>query len=524
MTIVSVTIVRTEEIELPSRHVAYVLRVCTDDLGEWEIFRRFSWFVDLDKKLRILFGTRFSHYVPSLPSRFGWGDRVVRLNAYLSALKTLPAEITACELFCEFLRIPVSTRIDDTLTPELPTTPPQSPPMVEDEFSILEQVSTMASTNGGIVKLAWTESLIKKALQKVLMPAIGNWIDRVRAVGALRATLRYMSVEYNFEYAQVFVHVGKQLEGWGECLGVHVPQTSDNQRDVFLLVDRLGGANFLEDPSLYLAWRFQLSLEPRPVGESSSPKSAEFLGPQSPMARSVLNNYASNVSKSQLVNEAKECVEFSLAAGRERFFIPGSEKGTDLFRQVATPPETQLPPGTSVAMSYRPVTFGDIEIRIECEFSCACTCGCTCVFNALSLLWSGESDSYFGLGSGESIGTCVLCTFADPRRFKGKTVLSLLKSIHRGMDMSYIISACADQAHTSSSEKRIQHLHFIGAEVREGAITIVGLLSSESIFLVAGDLLGEGLLLWRAIERFFAQLPNACGGELVAELAENVTP
>lgn len=547
---VDVRVAGTEQL---ADHTVYVVEVTGKSNGEsWHVFRRFSWFLDLDRKLQI----RFPHYLQvqkvRLPHRWiVWMNsdvvraRAERLNEYLVSLLSLPGEISCCSIVGEFLRLPADGQLDDAsfLLPDsllsdcLCQTPAVPAVDGESDYSIIEWAEgafSSATFLHDIKRIDWSEKLIFQLFTKVLVPAVGRFeSDRVLSVIALRVLARLVSVEFNLD-ASLFVHVGKSSVDWKQAkLENHIrtPLVCGNRADAFSLIRKVGLPSYamLKDDdviSQFLAWNSGQEFFQRPKsGHAVHHQTVTGLpglfglGPASPVARSVLaqqspsNSLASLTATRQTLGaEARECVMFAVSTGGENFFISGTQPGEGMR---AVPSPLMLDSLYEINLTYRPAAFGEFEVRMEWQFPES-----TDMETVVKLVWEGCEESFFGIArssvsadserndpSGNLLGSTQV-QFPDPRRFNGTATLHLLKSVSRGIAPgTVIVAASADPTRTASSdpsEKLIKHLHFTGVELdfeaKKG--TFVALLSSESIFLISGDLLGEKLALWTAIERF----------------------
>jgi len=94
--------------------------------------------------------------------------------------------------------------------------------------------------------------------------------------------------------------------------------------------------------------------------------------------------------------------------------------------------------------------------------------------------------------------------FEEPK----KAVANLVATAGKGVGNNSVVIALASDMTSARSasptHRLIRSFHLGGCEVNVSTGHVKGLfnLSSDSIFLVAGDLLGERLLLWKALERF----------------------
>ena len=89
----------------------------------------------------------------------------------------------------------------------------------------------------------------------------------------------------------------------------------------------------------------------------------------------------------------------------------------------------------------------------------------------------------------------------------GTAVANVIKSCGRSASGNVVIACSVDPripvtAATDPLVRPIKHLHIVGCEidVNRGVLTGTAMLSAESVFLVANDLLGERMALWRAVE------------------------
>jgi hypothetical protein len=104
--------------------------------------------------------------------------------------------------------------------------------------------------------------------------------------------------------------------------------------------------------------------------------------------------------------------------------------------------------------------------------------------------------------------------FKDPRRLNGIAAANLIKTMGLGVaNNTVIIALCSDPCASifGPQYRAIRHLYFAGCEVNvaTGSIRGIASLSSESIFLVATDLLGERGRFWEAVENFACVLSDS---------------
>jgi hypothetical protein len=107
--------------------------------------------------------------------------------------------------------------------------------------------------------------------------------------------------------------------------------------------------------------------------------------------------------------------------------------------------------------------------------------------------------------------------FKDPRRHNGIAVANLIKTMGLGVvKNTVIIALVSDQSLTTSvttNYRQIKHLYYAGCEVSisSGSIRGIASLSSESIFLLCSDLLGEKGRFWECVEKFSSVLTSVSG-------------
>jgi len=102
-----------------------------------------------------------------------------------------------------------------------------------------------------------------------------------------------------------------------------------------------------------------------------------------------------------------------------------------------------------------------------------------------------------------------IVVFRDQRRHNGIARANLMKSVGAGLGSDTIVMAVSSDYSNQSAtcptpDRMIRHLYFAGCEVNisSGEVRGVGSLSSDSIFLIAQDLLGEYGRFWTAVKRF----------------------
>ena len=488
-------IVGTEQLH---NHTAYVIEVTLNNMETWRIFRRYSLFLRLDGDLRIEYPEYFMRQPTVIPNRWAvWkyttSERLEILQKYLSNLVAM--DIAKERTVSNFLRLPdIPLFIDEEYYPSTPDVLPLDGSGEE----IVEYIGKSLGTSvEGLEKISWTESLFRLLLETVLIPAMGTGSTRRGAAAVLMAA-RLASVSHNLD-AGLFLHVARTVDWAPAKLEAHVnrPLVNGNRGAVFELIKRIGlpPHAMVDCDGALRALLTTPTVAPCPLwGNDPVEVSTALFGPQSPLARSVLNQQHHSPAREGQIFEAREYVEFSVAAGRAHFLIPHSEPAEPM-RIVPVPEETlrvlQRTNG-AVTLSFRPVSFEDIEVRIECMFNNPD------MQKLVQTVWNSQ----------EEFVEQIKCHFSDPRRPKGIAVLNLLKSVSRGVNGQTVVLAASATTSNDTvlpNEKQIHHLHYVGGEIdlENYSATFVGLVSSEAIFLIAPDLLGERLLLWKWIETIF---------------------
>ena len=585
-------------------HTLYEINV-TCRCEQWCVFRRFSWFVQLDKEISNLF-PEFVHLRASVgPTwlRRSTSPQVVEerkesLNSYIARILTLPLEISLSQPVCRFLRIGDELRtallassgrpddhlpcMDDLVCARSELVTPDglvdTPPPIDDQ-AVVEWLLQITDRNS-------RDPVIKSELRKMgnggiqiffesLFSQIGerrhDENTSVSAVDKLLLLQSLVCVETNID-AGPLVSVLRDMDMSRAHLADFIthPTIASTKSSVYKILRSLGNAATVLSESnggdyalnQYLAW---LALEngftacnPDPSWSATSQLSQTglagvfALGPNSPSARSV-GPFSPTASMgrshlaSLLANEAREWVSFAVSSERD-FYIAGSV-ATESWREVPVPVSLEKDLVGKVSLKYRKSTSGSGEIEIKLRWAFPASTDMESVVNLVydpatyldSLSGVPErirdfAISYFGFvsltkhrstdqaatgtqGSCTPAMSCMsvganvlakstLCHFTDMRRIGGSAIASILRSCAKSFSGNIIIASCCDPSGlpsvTDPLVRPIRHLHFTGCEIdiAKGLVSGSALLSPESVFLVASDLLGEPVLLWKSLVNF----------------------
>lgn len=584
-------------------HTLYEIKVtCRGE--QWSVFRRFSWFLQLDKEISNVF-PEFVHLRASVgPTwlRSSTSPQVVEerkesLNSYIARILTLSPEISLSQPVCRFLRIGDELRIALLASPGRPDdhlpcmddlvsgrseldTPDgylETPPPADDE-AVVEWLLQITDRNP-------RDPVIKSELRKMendkiqiffasLLSQIGERRpDKNPSVSAVEKLLLLQSlvcVETNID-AGPLVSVLRDMDMSRAHFGDFIthPTMACTKMSVFRILRSLGNAATVLSESTgdyalnqYLAWlaweNAFTACNPDPSWSATSQLSQTglagvfALGPNSPSARSVGPfSPTASMGRSQLAsllaNEAREWVTFAVSSERD-FYIAGSV-ATESWREIPVPVSVEKELVGEVSLKYRKSTSvaGEIDIKLQWAFPAS-----TDMESVVNLVYDPESyveslsgvperirdfaRSYFGVvsltkhrstdqtatgtqGSCTPAMSCMsvganvlakstLCHFTDMRRIGGSAIASILRSCAKSFSGNIIIASCCDPrglpSITDPLVRPIRHLHFVGCEIdiAKGLVTGSALLSPESVFLVASDLLGEPVLLWKSLVNF----------------------
>jgi hypothetical protein len=524
--LITATIAGTESVD-EGGYTLYAIQVTSKTDGSvWTVYRRFSNFLNLQSRLPkgtipvecgVHGGVLASSTAPEIVQR-----RTEMLEDFLNALLSLPATtVWANEDVCEFLRLPAESPSEEPHESFLLNETLQSWPPTSEPETYIDLKSLTVSVN----KMN-EESLNKFLLD--LMHQVGGGTGPIPTASSVHALgkLEHLVSETNVDGA-IIVHAMVHIPGWQSIIRLPVfirtPTYARSRLSAFKVVKAVLTNHsaqistnhiLLNDEqaiSQYTAWISPTNvLSPQTPGSNSV---SYFMGPQSPLARSV---YASNsgmgghaVATAAL--EAREWV--ASAAGDSGFRLPGLVSSGSEWTRVAIPNESVKRINGQLDLKYRVQASGSgvnalmYEIRLHWNFMPSDS---SLILNSL---WDLLSEGGTGIpvpGEAANLTETVECRVRDLRQVGGIVTINLVKSCMRSFNGRVVMAATTDPSANTGNENRpagqrhIKHLHYVGFEVDadRGNLTGCALLSSESIFLVAGDLLGERLSLWQTIERF----------------------
>jgi hypothetical protein len=507
-------------------------RIAVEHDGQkWNVHKRYSQFLKLERDLVDTCGDiGFSIFHLSWLKN-GTTVSVVKERVRLLAqfLQHLIAHYKERVELSDFFRIP-RIGMDDSIVSSDDDefkSPPPTPPHFEDMVSWVKQLVECRNHKQVIQEIS---KLGRDELVDFLSWLLERTRDRrstnefhqiptVPAIDILQLVRKLVSIESNFEGQAVVVSIIRDLDWTGLCDFVRFPTIASTKNTVFHILKSVDAEKiFLKDDYLlgqYIAWlrvseQYAISNDDQLIGNDSD--GLFVLGPNSPSARSVgpFSPSARSQIASSLANEAKEWVMFSVSTGRD-FSIAGALASDDWI--LVNPPDPIDIVG-NFNLKYKKtissVGGGEFEVRINWNLP-----DCVDMVSLAALIYEpSNGDDYFGFLR-RSTKTSTVCEFFDNRRKQnGTAVASMVKSISRGFSNDRIIIACAsDPRGTGNSDpavRQIRYLHFAGCEIdlTNGTVTGSALLSSESIFLVANDLLGEVGYLWKAWSNLSCQLIN----------------
>ena len=373
-------------------------------------------------------------------------------------------------------------------------------------------------------------------------------LPSVNSVYALSLLHYIICTETNLDSACI-VHTMKKNIPNEKILGffakfIRFPTCTGSRLMAFKILKAIGMSPFImnEDDSVvaqYMAWLESGYLDGT-RDDMSGPTSgggAVLIGPNSPLAHSV---FAGGSGAAQRVGHASaiaalESREWVAFAASSRLVPPGVSSalpvGDYSWTQVPIPVESQKRIAGQILLRYRvnpqpSSSSGGYEVKLEWRLPLGVD-----IEKIVNLIWDptfAGDTSYFGFlspaagiisecapvgGEQANLTESVECVLLDSRRIGGMAVVQLLRSCMRSFNRRIVIAATTDPVGQTSANssllhnanvRRIKHLHFMGCEVDpdRNMLTMCGLLSSESIFLIACDLLGERQTLWRGLERF----------------------
>ena len=519
-------------------YALYVVEVTCRQNGEsWRVHRRFSAFLKLQSDLSFLAipislhaGIFASSTSPQTIER-----RKRILEEFLGAVLSFsPTEALSGGHLGEFLRMSDEVLVHLGLSPNesedsVPSLCQSPTPPIEDS-RILDWLEALICTVGRDMQLL-TREVCKLGDDKLrdvlifLLDRIGESLDGVPTVvaaDALGILSHLVSVETNQE-AGIVVHCLLQLSDWAPKAGlakfVLYPTTGGTRLHAFRVAaaSRLSpGTVFSSEAAVaqFQAWQqvqssTMLSVHNdsmEAVGAQSGLAALFAIGPNSPVARSVQGS--AQGGRQGAAQEARDWVSFAAATARNSaFVISGCVQDDDGWKSVRIPSISEAAIVGKVAVKYRLAGTGLYELNIEWKLPSS-----TDMEAVINCIWDlAPSEGAPVATSDESLTETAEYVWNDARRVGGTAVVSLIKSCSRSWDEKILLAATTDPRAGGSQDplvRHIRHLHYIGCEidVDSGNVTGCALLSSESIFLIAGDLLGERLLMWRTLEHISHQL------------------
>jgi len=520
--LVSASIVSTDAVE-GQGYTLYGIQVTNRSDGSvWTVFRRFSNFLTLQSHLpkgmvppecSLHGGVLASSTAPEIVQR-----RNQLLEDFLGCLLVLPSDnVLAIPELVEFLRLPFSE---------------SSAPPSEAEQSWISSTSAPTPQASDQTDFKRLTTVVNKMSEENLnrflldlMQRIGHEpIPSANNVYALASLQHLVCVETNSDSACV-LHALVHIPGYQSMLRlnnfIRTPTAAGSRLMAFRVAKAICMHTRSSSPSSILlgddqavaqftAWSTRQPLPDR----GSVPALAVPIGPQSPLARSVYANSqpAGGHAQSTAALEAREWVAFAASSNDNLFRLPGSITNAAEWTLVSMPKESAKTIIGKLDLRYRVQStgFGSqaqvYELRLDWHLPTAD------MEHVLHVLWEskflGEPVRVSEVpGERANLTETLECEIKDQRRLGGTVTISLVKSCMRSFNGRVVMAATTDPlattVHASPTTRRIKHLHFLGCEVdvERGIVTACALLSSESIFLVAGDLLGERLMLWPALER-----------------------
>jgi hypothetical protein len=514
-----------------------------DSTTKHRVYRRYSKFVLVDKLLESDY--RIARTISRFPSFRRGADEAV-IGERKAVLSELLDKFLAhfCPLVSEFLRIvpQEDSPYDFSAVTSEVTSGVQTPAVDDsDEEQIRKLCRAMnLETPSFPIFLSIVNSISFSRNHSVAVELLRLMISQVGKVDAsptdainyLRYLSRLVSMEHNpSEAALVRFLINHKISStdWlkGE-LKSHVTHNATvfgNRADVFRLIFALDKNEeelyeiFDHDEqavSLYLMWRDRhvvfSETAPGDVGEVSSAGAISLMGPMSPLAASP----ARSRNQNSLAHDAREWLMVSLAALDDSSIFPSTVCS---WTKVDIPTETASVLLGDIVMHYRP-SASEFEVKFEWTFPAHVN-----MELLLGLLYNPDQmgfadiENYFGFASActvmsreeDGMVKKICAYFDDPK----KAVANLLVTADRGVSNNTVVLAVVSDpsAHRpqTTSHRLIRSFHMGGCEVNVTSGQMKGLfnLSHESVFLIAGDLLGERLVLWKAIERFSNALKNS---------------
>jgi hypothetical protein len=524
-------------------HVVYVIEIgLCDSMLKHRVYRRYSKFLLVDKLLESDYGVRRT--MSRLPSlRRGTDDTVIeeRKKVLSGLLDKFLAHL--CPLVIDFFRIVPreDSRYDFSAVTSEVTSGVVTPVDDDSDEELVRRLegAITSETPSFTIFSSFAKSFsfardhaVSTNLLRLIIAQIGKMEQSpTDSIRFLRFLARLVSTEHNpSEAGLVRFLVNNQISpsDWAKGnLAIHVTSGATafgNRADVFRLIFFLDKNeeelyeifNDEQAVSLYLMWRDRYVMfadtSPGNVGETHvSAGAVSLMGPMSPLAASP----AKSKNQHSFAHDAREWLMVSLAALDDTSIFPA--QGVSLWRRVLVPEETARTVLGEICLEYRPVSC-EFEIKFQWTFPAHIN-----MELVLGLLYNPEElglslSGFFGITSActvscqeeDSLVKKICAYFDDPK----KAVANLLITADRGVSNNTVVLAVVSDPSAprpaSSSHRVIRSLHMGGCEVNVTSGQMKGLFhfSNESIFLIAGDLLGERLVLWKAIEKFSNALKN----------------
>lgn len=483
--------------------------------NEWMVFRRFSRFLSLLPK----------HNVTSEILRNGISPHVVenRKIFIMNLISNLLDQPVAClsESIRNLLRIPenVCMEVSSESTVVYSGNTKWNPPSDEAgeilPWLISEWKNLIFRDNLLLVKSVakLNESTLNEFIRYVTAQIDSNSI--VDSTEGLSLLYLIVSVETNWDNACV-IHAISKLSIFPDLTRfVANPTAASSRLTAFQLINQTGLAadRFLHESVVgeYFAWlQSDVSTYKRAnFGGDAAPEGLAgvfALGPHSPMASSP--SFSKQTALSQACSEARDFISFTLMNRNSAILsFQGSSRALEAeWKHVVVPHDCDI--RGEIRLMFRVPKEGDYEIMLDWTLDETCD-----LEKLVSVLW----DGYGELGVREEdidviegevpIRTSKLI-FNDQRRPGGTAEVRIVKSkTYNTLTDNILVAITADPRSFVWKEdplvRIIRHIHIAGCEVnyREKKLHATARLSSNTIFLVAGDLLGEKLFFWTALEK-----------------------
>ena len=537
--------------DLGREHVVYVIEVeRSDSPVKYTVYRRWSKFVMVDKLLESEFG------VPRTTSRFpswrrGTDEKLISERKQLLNILLEKFLLNFCDVVSEFLRIPSQeeSRYDFSAVSSSVVTSGIQTPLVDDSdeglmIKLRHEIRIADSSGKAVfpvfINLVKANPISLGRNQSVAVDFLSLLLERTGtcetnptdSLNFLKFLAQTVSAEQNpSEYAIAIFLLNHKVSAnqWAKAdLGFHVtriPSPFGNRLDVFRIIFALDkddvGLQDLGIPEIavsqYLMWRdrhvsFAEVLPAVQAGESYvSPGMVSLMGPNSPLAASPSR---SSRNQTSAANDAREWLMVSLAALEDDGIFASNQTS---WTKVSIPEGSKNLILGDVSLWYRPSSESQTEVKFEWTFPANVN-----MEHVLGLLFNPEEigapldlvSGFFGLVSSFTLTQAAVdeddvllkkltVYFDEPR----KAMAHLVVSVGRGVGSNAVVLALASDTTISRSvttHRLIRSFHLGGCEINVTTGQMKGLInfSSDSIFLIAGDLLGERLVLWKAFERF----------------------